>query len=108
MWVTADVHSCAAHYYDPQKAQFQDFDRSGNLSPAPLNAGTFGPSALANTFGPQVIFQKTRPGPICLHLPACSFSDKWDIDARSAELTVSQKDIDGASVFTQKLRPSGS
>ncbi len=26
VWLTADVHYCAAHYYDPGKAQFRDFD----------------------------------------------------------------------------------
>ena len=26
MWLTADVHYAAAHYYNPDKAQFQDFE----------------------------------------------------------------------------------
>jgi len=26
MWITADMHYTAAHYYDPNRAQFQDFD----------------------------------------------------------------------------------
>src|SRR4029079_2898593 len=26
VWLTADVHYAAAHYYNPDKAQFQDFD----------------------------------------------------------------------------------
>ena len=26
VWLTADVHYTAAHYYDPNKAQFQEFE----------------------------------------------------------------------------------
>ena len=26
LWLTADVHYTAAHYYDPNKAAFQDFE----------------------------------------------------------------------------------
>jgi len=29
VWFTADVHYTAAHYYDPSKAQFQDFNENG-------------------------------------------------------------------------------
>ena len=41
LWLTADVHYTAAHYYDPSKAQFQDFvgqsgcGRQGDI-PLPL------------------------------------------------------------------------
>ena len=27
VWLTADVHYCAAHYYDPRKAQFADLQK---------------------------------------------------------------------------------
>ncbi|MBO0726255.1 MAG: alkaline phosphatase D family protein, partial [Blastocatellia bacterium] len=56
VWITADVHYCAAHYYDPAKAQFTDFDPFWEFVAGPLNAGTFGPNELDNTFGPQVKF----------------------------------------------------
>jgi alkaline phosphatase D len=26
VWLTADVHYCGAHYYDPNRAQFRDFE----------------------------------------------------------------------------------
>ena len=61
IWLTADVHYCAAHYYDPAKAQFQDFDPFWEFVAGPLNAGTFGPNKLDNTFGPQVVFEKAPP-----------------------------------------------
>ena len=58
MWLTADVHYTAAHYYDPNKAVFQDFEPFWEFVSGPIHAGTFGPNALDNTFGPQLIYIK--------------------------------------------------
>ena len=57
VWLTADVHYAAAHYYDPNKAQFSEFTPFWEFVAGPLNSGTFGPNQLDNTFGPQVKFQ---------------------------------------------------
>jgi alkaline phosphatase D len=38
VWLTGDVHYTAAHYYDPEKAQFQDFDPFWEFISGPLNA----------------------------------------------------------------------
>ena len=62
VWLTADVHYAAAHYYDPTSAQFQDFNGFWEFVAGPLNSGTFGPGALDNTFGPQVKFMSLPPG----------------------------------------------
>ena len=56
MWITADVHYTAAHYYDPNKAAFQDFDPFWEFVSGPIHAGTFGPNSLDNTFGPQLVY----------------------------------------------------
>ena len=48
VWLTADVHYCAAHYYDPQKAQYKEFAPFWEFVSGPLNAGSFGPNALDN------------------------------------------------------------
>ena len=61
VWLTADVHYCAAHYYNPAKAAFRDFDPFWEFVAGPLNAGTFGPNVLDGTFGPQVVFSKAPP-----------------------------------------------
>ena len=37
------MHYTAAHYYDPNKAQFQDFEPFWEFVSGPLHAGTFGP-----------------------------------------------------------------
>ena len=44
VWLTADVHYCAAHYYDPARAAFRDFDPFWEFVAGPLNAGSFGPN----------------------------------------------------------------
>ena len=54
VWITADVHYCATHLYDPARAQFTDFNPFYEFVSGPLHAGGFGPNALDNTFGPQV------------------------------------------------------
>ena len=55
-----DVHYCAAHYYDPARAQFTDFDPFWEFVAGPLNAGAFKPGEMDDTFGPQVKFAGTR------------------------------------------------
>ena len=60
VWITTDVHYCAAHYYDPARAQFTDFDPFWEFVAGPLNAGAFKPGEMDDTFGPQVKFAGTR------------------------------------------------
>ena len=105
VWLTADVHYCAAHYYDPNKAQIQDFDAFWEFVSGPLNAGSFGPNALDNTFGPQVVFSKAPPaGQVNLPPSAgLQFFGQVDIDARSKDMVVALKDIDGSEVFNRRL-----
>jgi alkaline phosphatase D len=62
IWVTADVHYAAAHYYDPNRARFQEFAPFWEFVAGPLHAGNFGPGALDDTFGPQVRFHSVKPG----------------------------------------------
>lgn len=105
VWFTADVHYCAAHYYDPNQAQFQDFEPFWEFVSGPLNAGSFGPNTLDNTFGPQVMFQKFPPAPNTSPFAGLQFFGQVDIDGRTAEMTVSLKDIDGNTVYRKELRP---
>ena len=58
VWITADMHYTAAHYYDPNRAVFQDFDPFWEFVSGPIHAGTWAPADLDNTFGPKAIFQR--------------------------------------------------
>lgn len=59
VWLTADVHYCAEHFYDPNKAAFTDFDPFYEFVAGPISAGGFGPNQLENTFGPQLGYINT-------------------------------------------------
>jgi len=106
VWFTADVHYCAAHYYDPDKAEFKNFDPFWEFVSGPLNAGSFAPHQLDNTFGPQLIFQKASPSPNLSPLADLQFFGQVDIDDVSLVMTVALKDINGDTLFTQEIYSS--
>lgn len=110
VWVTADTHYTAAHYYDPGKAQFTDFDPFWEFMSGPLNAGTFGPNQPDNTFGIQVIWQKAPPtGQVNLPPSAgMQFFGEIKIDGRSEALTVHLRDLTGTSLWQTTLEPGRS
>lgn len=107
VWLTADVHYCAAHYYDPAQAAYKNFDPFWEFVSGPLNAGSFGPNALDNTFGPQVVFQKAPPAPNTSPFAGLQFFGEVNIDAYTKAMTVDLRDIDGVSVFSQTLPAQG-
>ena len=107
VWLTADVHYTAAHRYDPNRAQFQEFAPFWEFVSGPLNAGTFGPNDLDATFGPEAVFVKA-PEPGQVNLPPSAgmqFFGQVDIDGASEVMTVRLKDLAGATLFTQELTP---
>jgi alkaline phosphatase D len=105
VWFTADVHYCAAHYYDPDKARFKSFTPFWEFVSGPLNAGSFSAHELDDTFGPQLIFQKASPTPNLSPLSGMQFFGQVDIDGDSRVMTVALKDLDGEVLFTQELFP---
>jgi alkaline phosphatase D len=105
VWMTADVHYCAAHYYDPNKAVFQDFAPFWEFVAGPLNSGSFGPNVLDKTFGPQVIFQKA---PTVANTPPSGgfqFFGQVEIDQHSKVMSVMLKDLNGVKLFATHLDP---
>ena len=107
VWLTADVHYAAAHYYDASVAQYQDFDSFWEFVSGPLHAGSFGPNALDDTFGPTVIYQNAPPaGQVNLPPSAgLQFFGQVDIDPVNKKMVVAFKDLNGAEVFSQELAP---
>lgn len=105
VWFTADVHYCAAHYYDPSVAQFQDFKPFWEFVSGPIHAGSFGPNALDNTFGPTVIFEMAPPlGQVNLPPSAgLQFFGQVDINPYNKAMTVTLKDLNGSAVFSQEV-----
>jgi alkaline phosphatase D len=107
VWLTADVHYTAAHRYDPNRARFQEFAPFWEFVSGPLNAGTFGPGELDDTFGPRVAFQKAPPEGQANLPPSAGlqFFGQVDIDGATEVMTVRLKDVAGATLFTQELEP---
>lgn len=106
VWLTADVHYAAAHYYDPNKAQFTDFKPFWEFVAGPLNSGTFGPNALDNTFGPQVVFNSLPPDTRANRPPSegLQFFGMVDIDGTSEVMTVSLHNLAGCCCLYYRFR----
>ncbi|GAB4195630.1 MAG: alkaline phosphatase [Coleofasciculaceae cyanobacterium] len=107
VWLTADVHYAAAHYYDPGKAQFTDFKPFWEFVAGPLHAGTFGPSAMDNTFGPQVKFQSI-PSNLKQNRPpseGLQFFGTVKIDGESEVMTVALHNLEGKTLYSIDLSP---
>lgn len=103
-WFTADVHYTAAHYYDPSKAVFKDFNPFWEFVSGPIHAGSFGPGDMDNTFGPQVMFSKDPGGkPNLPPSDGLQFFGHVAIDGESEAMTVQLKDIENKTLFTKKL-----
>jgi alkaline phosphatase D len=107
VWLTADVHYAAAHYYNPDRAQFQEFDPFWEFVAGPLHAGTFGPNELDNTFGPEVRFVKA-PGLDKQNLPPSAgmqFFGHVKIDGASGQMIVTLRDRADVALWSTTLDP---
>jgi alkaline phosphatase D len=108
VWLTADVHYTAAHYYDPNKAAFQGFEPFWEFVSGPIHAGCFPRSELDGTFGPQLVYAKapTREQGVN-QSPATEFQffGHVAIDGATGVMTVTLKDIDDRALWSTKLEP---
>ncbi|MBA3519348.1 MAG: alkaline phosphatase D family protein [Rhizobiales bacterium] len=108
VWLTADVHYTAAHFYDPGQAQFQDFEPFWEFVSGPLHSGTFGPGELDRTFGPEARFVKAPAEGQEQNLPpseGLQFFGIVEIDGDTEVMTVRLMDRDDAELFSQVLEP---
>lgn len=108
VWLTADMHYTAAHYYDPNTAVFQDFEPFWEFVSGPLHAGTWSASPLDNTFGPRTVFQKACSREQGDNLAPCfglQFFGHVAIDGATAVMTVTLKDVDDNSLWSVSIDP---
>ena len=109
VWFTADVHYTAAHYYDPNKAVFQNFEPFWEFVSGPLHAGTFGPNKLDATFGPEERFVKA-PAEGQVNLPPSAglqFFGLVDIDGATQQMKVRLMDRGNTELWSIVLDPAG-
>ena len=108
VWITADMHYTAAHYYDPNRAVFQDFDPFWEFVSGPIHAGTWEPASLDNTFGPAAVFQKGCSAEQSENLAPCfglQFFGHVAIDATTEVMTVTLKDVADHDLWSTQIEP---
>jgi alkaline phosphatase D len=111
VWLTADVHYTAAHYFDPNKAVFQDFDPFWEFVSGPIHAGTGMLNNIDKTFGPQVVYTKARPrDPNLSGSPSegLQFFGHVKIDGSTEVTTVTLKDVEDRALWSIELEPKTS
>ena len=107
VFITADVHYAAAHYYDPAAANFSDFHPFWEFVAGPAHAGTFGPGQLDATFGPQLKFLGIPRGMKANRPPSegLQFFGTLKIAAGSRALTAKLHNVAGKELFSVDLEP---
>src|SRR5882724_9664585 len=108
VWLTADVHYTAAHYYDPNRGVFQDFDPFWEFVSGPIHAGNFGPNELDNTFGPQLMYVKAptkEQGQNVSPASGLQFFGHVAIDGPTGVMIVTLKDVEDRALWTTRIEP---
>jgi alkaline phosphatase D len=108
MWITADVHYTAAHYFDPNKAAFQDFEPFWEFVSGPIHAGTGSENPIDRTFGPQVMFVKAltkEMGAFVAPSAGLQFFGHVAIEGATEVMTVTLKDVNDNALWSTKLEP---
>jgi alkaline phosphatase D len=102
------MHYTAAHYYDPNRAAFQDFEPFWEFVSGPLHAGTWGAGKLDNTFGPQAIYQNGCSDQQGENLAPCfglQFFGHVSIDGTTEVMTVMLKDVGDNELWSTRIEP---
>ena len=105
VWITADVHYCAAHHFDPERAATKNFDPFWEFVAGPAHAGTFAPGVVDRTFGPEVRFNGT-PANLPPNRPpdaGLQFFGLLETERASQALTASLVNTAGQRIFSQRL-----
>ena len=105
IFITADVHYAAAHYYDSARAKFGEFTPFWEFVAGPAHAGTFGPGKLDATFGPQLKFLSIPEGMKANRPPSdgYQFFGTLQIAAASKVLTAKLHNVAGKELFSIDL-----
>ena len=105
VFLTGDVHYCAAHHYSPERAAFKDFTPFWEFVAGPINAGSFGPNELDRTFGPRVDFQQAGPAMGSPRSGEHQYIGHVNISGDGREFTVRLINANGTTVYTRTLTP---
>ncbi|RAX50420.1 alkaline phosphatase [Arthrobacter sp. AQ5-05] len=105
VFLTGDVHYCAAHHYSPERAAFSDFNEFWEFVAGPINAGSFGPNALDGTFGPRVDFQQAGRTMASPRSGEHQYFGHVEIPGDGSAFTVKLINANGQVQYTRTLSP---
>ena len=107
VWLTADVHYASATFYNPARAKFTDFTPFWEFVSGPINAGTFGPGDIDQTFGPEVRYRSVPDGMKQNRPPTegMQYFGTVRIDGVTEVMTVALLDIAGKTLFKTDIAP---
>ena len=108
VWLTADMHYTAAHYYDPNAAVFQDFEPFWEFVSGPLHSGSWSANPLDNTFGPKAVYVNACTKEQGDNLAPCfgmQFFGHVAIDGNTEVMTVTLKDVDDRALWSVPIEP---
>ncbi len=105
VWVTADVHYSAAHFYDPKVAMFKDFNGFWEFVGGPLHAGTFATNGTDPTFGITPVFNSTSAATKPNRPPSegLQFFGTLTIDPRTERMTAALWNLKNERLWSQEL-----
>jgi alkaline phosphatase D len=108
VWLTADVHYAAAHFYEPSRGAFADFVPFWEFVAGPLHAGTFGPNKVDPTFGPKVVFNSVPDNQPQNAPPSAGqqFFGVGRVNASSRVLTIELRNTAGQKLYSVELPPA--
>ena len=105
VWITGDRHYTAAHYYDPNRAVFQDFEPFWEFMSGPIHAGSGSQGELDNTFGPQLVYVKAASAPNRPPSEGLQFFGHVALDGSTQVMTVTLRDRDDHALWSVNLEP---
>ncbi|MEO7241861.1 MAG: alkaline phosphatase D family protein [Variovorax sp.] len=106
VWLCADVHYTAAHYFDPAQAACKDFLPFWEFVSGPLHAGSYGPFNADETFGIQVKYSRASPVRGASPAAGYQFFGEVTIDPATRCLTVGLCDLTGTVLHTEVIAPT--
>ena len=108
VWITADVHYASVTRYEPSRAKFTDFEPFWEIVSGPINAGTFGPGEIDQTFGPDVKWVAIPPDMKQNRPPSdgLQFFATGRIDGKSDLLTMTIYDLNGKPLHKLDIEPA--
>ena len=109
VWLTADMHYTAAHYYDPNRAVFQDFEPFWEFVSGPAACRHLGVRRRSTTRSVRAaVYQKGCSAEQGENLAPCfglQFFGHVAIDGATEVMTVTLKDVDDRDLWSTRIEP---